>query len=227
MAVAEINAPPRQNRVDPFGDLHARPERGLFTGNRGCLVDQDRAMARHHRGNLWIVCALKYKDWRAPLDQPGHWTPLFFLDDAVALAAGHRPCGLCRRSAYDSYRWGVARSLRLEKPPSAEQLNRMLATERLRRGRGMARTGDRLTWEADLAYLPPGTVVLSEDGQPLLVTPDALYEFHFSGWRFAGPREGGTVKVLTPRTSVRALQNGFVPVLHDSAATTPHTAPRR
>lgn len=178
-------------------------------------------MVRHHRGNLWIVCALQYKDWRAPLEQPGHWTPLFFLDEAVALAAGHRPCGLCRRAAYDSYRWAVARSLGLEKPPSADQLNRMLAVERLRRGRGIERAGDRETWIARLTSLPDGTVVLSDERRPTLVRPGAMYEFEFAGWRYAGALEDREVSVLTPPTSVRALQNGFMPVLHESARQIP------
>jgi len=209
---------PRRNRVDPFGDLQARPERGMFTGNRGCLVDEANAMVRHHQGRLWIICVLSYKGWKSPLDQPRHWTPLFFLDEAVALAAGHRPCGLCRRPAYDSYRKGVARALGIEESPTADQLNRMLAAERLAPGRGMERAGDRLTWHADLASLPDGTVILAE-GRPLLVRPNALYEFGFGGWTYTGPHEDGKVAVLTPPTSVRALQNGFSAVLHQSAST--------
>lgn len=175
-------------------------------------------MVRHHQGRLWITCLLTYKDWKSPLDRPRHWTPLFFLDEAVALSAGHRPCGLCRRPAYDSYRWAVARSLGLDEPPSADRLNRMLAAERLGPGRGMKRAGDRLTWSADLAELPDGTVILSE-GRTLLVRPDALYEFGFGGWTYAGPRDDRRVSVLTPPTSVRALQNGFSAVLHQSAST--------
>ena len=95
---------PRRNRVDPWGDLHATSSRGAFTGNRGCLVDDERTLVRHHRGTLWIACVTEYGDWRHPLDAPHRWTPVFFLDDAVALAAGHRPCGLCRRDAYLAYR---------------------------------------------------------------------------------------------------------------------------
>ena len=98
---------PRRNRVDPWGDMHAAHERGLFTGNRGCLVDDDRAIVRHHRGSLWIICRTEFRDWRHPLDAPHRWTPLFFLDDAVALAAGHRPCALCRRDDYLAYRSAV------------------------------------------------------------------------------------------------------------------------
>ncbi len=178
-------------------------------------------MVRHHRGRLWIICALRYKDWRSPLDRPGRWTPLFFLDEAVALAAGHRPCGLCRRRAYDTYRWGVARSLGVAEPPTADRLNAMLSAERLAPGRGMQRATDRLTWSADLASLPDGTVILSKESQPMLVRREATYEFDFGGWRYVGPSQDGIVEVLTPRTSVGALKNGFVPVIHDSAATAP------
>ena len=98
----------RRNRVDPWGDLHADPARGMLTGNRGCLVDDDRRVVRHHKSStLWITCLLRFKDWRHPLDQPHVWTPLFFLDDAVALAAGHRPCATCRRDDYVAYRDAV------------------------------------------------------------------------------------------------------------------------
>ena len=100
---------PRRNRVDPWGDLHAARGRGLFTGNRGCLVDDGGEVVRHHRSSLWIACLTSYRGWRWPLADPGRWTPIFFLDDAVALAAGHRPCGLCRRDDHRSYRDAVGR----------------------------------------------------------------------------------------------------------------------
>jgi hypothetical protein len=89
---------PRRNRVDPWGDLHAVRARGLFTGNRGCIVDEREQVVRHHRSStLWITCLTEFRDWRVPLARPNRWTPIFFLDDAVALAAGHRPCATCRR----------------------------------------------------------------------------------------------------------------------------------
>src|SRR6185312_9120230 len=76
---------PLPNRVDPFGALHAVPERGGFTGNRGCLVDDDGRFVRHHRGNLWIICRTAFRGRRVGLTRPRRWTPLFFLDDAVGL----------------------------------------------------------------------------------------------------------------------------------------------
>jgi hypothetical protein len=207
---------PKRNRVDPFGDLHAVSARGMFTGNRGCLVDEEGRLARHHRGQLWIICVTTYRDWLSPLDQPGHWTPLFFLDEAVGLAAGHRPCGLCRRDAHASYRAAVTRGLGRDRPVPAVELNRMLAAERLQRGRGLVRAGDRKLWSADIGDLPRGAVVV-ESNRPSLVTDQHLFVFDFAGWRDPRPRpESGQVRVLTPPTTVLALHNGFVPVLHSS-----------
>lgn len=208
---------PRLNRVDPFGDLHATPERGLLTGNRGCLVDDDRNVVRHHHGNLWISCVTTYKDWRSPLDQPRHWTPLFFLDDAVALAAGHRPCGLCRREQHASYQKAVGAGLGRAETVSATELNRLLASERLSRGRGLARAGDRLPWDMAAHLVPDGAVVV-RDGAPHLVVGDRLLAFHFAGWRSPQARPAtGDLLVLTPPTSTLALSNGFQPLLHPSA----------
>jgi hypothetical protein len=202
---------PLRNRVDPYGDLHAVAARGMFTGNRGCLVDRAGATVRHHRGNLWITCVLEFRGRRAGLTRPNRWTPLFFLDDAVALAAGHRPCGECRHADYCAYRDAVGSDLR------APDLNRLLAAQRLRRGRGLVRGGDRPTWTARSADVPDGAVVLA-DG-PRLVLGARLHAFSFDGWRDPVPRSAGELTVLTPPTSVLALVRGFAPRLHPSAPT--------
>ncbi len=208
---------PRRNRVDPWGDLHAVGERGLLTGNRGCLVDGDGVVARHHRGDLWIACVTKYRNWRSPLAAPAHWTPIFFLDDAVALAAGHRPCGLCRRSAYQSYQQAVTVGTSATVMVRASELNGLLRTERLRRGRGIDRATDRKLWTVEVDCLPDGTVVLDHEGAPCLLLEDRMMSFAFGGWRLpqARPRQG-RIRVLTPPTSVTALANGFSPELHPS-----------
>ena len=174
-------------------------------------------MARHHRGDLWITCVTEYRNWRHQVDAPRTWTPIFFLDDAVALAAGHRPCGLCRRPEYHAYREAVARTGAVSSPGAA-RLNRLLATERLRRGRGLDRAADRITWTATLEVLPRGTIILDPGRRPSLVIDDRLMSFTFSGWVDPRPRpHGGTVEVLTPPTSVAAMRHGFEPVLHPSA----------
>ena len=174
---------PRRNRVDPWGDLHAVHSRGLFTGNRGCLVDDLGRLTRHHKGSLWITCQLQYADWQHPLEAPRVWTPLFFLDDAVALAAGHRPCGFCRRADYLAYRDGVTVPIVSGDPLLAADLNRRLASERLQRGRGLNRAQDRIVWTSDLDSLPAGTVILHpKTRQPLLVTDRYLQPFTHEGW---------------------------------------------
>lgn len=208
---------PRRNRIDPWGDLHAVAPRGLFTGNRGCVVDDEEQVVRHHGSALWITCLTEFRGWRWPLARPRRWTPLFFLDDAVALAAGHRPCATCRRPAYLAYRDAVTRATQTARPLLAAELNRRLNAERLQRGRGLERAGDRITWAAPFAELPDGTVVVGADGRCKLVFGSRLLTFAFSGWEAPERRPGqGAARVLTPPTSVAALAHGFQPVLHPS-----------
>ena len=107
---------PRQNRVTPLGELIADPARGLVYGNRGCLHDGAGRIRRRYNGKRWIACRLSFRGWhRAPLMQPGRFTELFFLDEATAFAAGHRPCALCRREDYDRFVGYVAPD-----PPGAD-----------------------------------------------------------------------------------------------------------
>lgn len=222
---------PRRNRVDPWGDLVAHPARGLFTGNRGCLVDDEERVVRHHAARAWITCRLRFRDWRVGLARPGRWTPLFFLDDAVALAAGHRPCGTCRREDHVAYREAVAASTRPSRGAAtgagatgqptgrllASEIDRRLAEERLGPGRGLDRAGDRRLRPGRLDDLPPGAVVLGEGRLPSLWTGDSLRAFGFTGWGPPQPPSLAEVEVLTPPTSVSALAHGFVPRLHPSA----------
>lgn len=209
---------PRRNRVDPWGDLVAHAARGLFTGNRGCVVDDRENVVRHHGTNLpWITCRLEFRGRKVGLARPNRWTPLFFLDDAVALAAGHRPCGECRREAYQAYRDGVTLAARRQKPLTATDLNRRLADERLRPGRGLDRAADRKLWRETPDRLPTGSVVLDAEGRPCLWTGVALRPFGFEGWGAPEPVPEGPVDVLTPPTSVAALAHGFEPELHPTA----------
>ena len=205
---------PRRNRVDPWGDLHAVTDRGGLTGYRGCVVNDVEQVVRHHAGTLWITCVLRYRDHRSPLAAPRRWTPLFFLDDAVALAAGHRPCAQCRRAEYRDYRDAVTSSLGLPAPLRSTELDARLNAERLRRGRGLDRARDRITWQAPYAALPDGAVVVDRTEVPLLVRGDELRPFTFAGW---GPPivrpSTGTATVLTPPTSFSALSYGFEPSL--------------
>jgi hypothetical protein len=200
--------------VDPWGDLHAVAPRGLLTGNRGCVVDDHERVVRHHGSSLWISCLTKFRDWRWPLARPRRWTPLFFLDDAVALAAGHRPCATCRPAEYAGYRDAVTRAVGARSPLLAWQLNDRLHAERHRRGRGLVRAADRLVWPAPYADLPDGTAVIAPDGSCQLVAGDRLLRFSFDGWVGPSPRpRAGDAQVLTPPTSVAALAHGYRPMM--------------
>src|SRR6476659_1144005 len=125
---------PKRNRVTPYGDILAIDLRGAWLGNRGILHEGEEIVA-FPRHRLWITCELQHKDWRLPQWQPHHFTVLFFHDEAVALAAGHRPCALCRRPAYHAFRaaWVAANGLVDGRTPRAFEMDRRLHAERLLR----------------------------------------------------------------------------------------------
>ncbi len=149
---------PARNRVTPLGEIEAIPLRGAWTGNRG-ILHRGREIVRFHASDLWIVCALEFRGrWREQW-QPGHYTFLFFHDEAVAFAAGHRPCAECRRESYDAYRAAWAEGLSVP-TPSAKQVNRQLHGERIVRG-----THRRRLHQMPWAELPDGAFVLL-DGTP-------------------------------------------------------------
>ena len=115
-----------QNRVTPLGDLIADPARGLVYGNRGCLHDEAGRIRRRYHGKRWIACRLRFRGWyRSPLLQPGRFTELFFLDEATAFAAGHRPCALCRHEDYMRF-VDIWRGLHLG-PVGADAIDALLA----------------------------------------------------------------------------------------------------
>ena len=128
-----------RNRVTPLGDIVALPLRGAFTGNRGCL-HEGRRIVRFHAGDLWIICALSFRGRWNEQWLPRRFTWLFFHDEAVALAAGHRPCGECRHLSYVAYRdaWADATAIRSPNVPAASSASRSMATRctRLQSGAG-------------------------------------------------------------------------------------------
>ncbi len=202
---------PRPNRVTPLGDVVAVPLRGAWCGNRG-ILHKGTEVVRFHAGDLWITCALSFKDWRLPQWEPGHFTLLFFHDEAVSLAAGHRPCALCRRPAYNSYREAVAAMVGSH-PPLARELDRALHAQRLYRGTHRRRLHD-VPW----ADVPDGAFVVHE-GCPALVSSDRLVPWTATGYGAAVPRPGyPTADVITPPTSLAALRGGYQPQVDPSAA---------
>jgi len=205
----------RMNRVPPTGEVVAIPLRGAWMGNRGILHDEESAAAgrvvRHHASNLWITCALSFRGWQAAQWEPHHYTVLFFHDEAVALAAGHRPCALCRRPAFDAYRQSVARHDRAE-PLRAKEIDARLHAERI-----VPRTRTQRRHQVPWADLPDGAFVLVDD-VPYLVRGAALVSWSTSGYREARDRPStGEAVVLTPPTTLAALREGYSPQVDPSA----------
>jgi hypothetical protein len=202
---------PARNRVTPTGDIVAIPLRGAWTGNRGNL-HRGREIVRFHNGNLWIVCALRFKGRHQEQWRPGHYTFLFFHDEAVALAAGHRPCAECRRADYNAYRAAWAAGLGVS-PPAAQDMNRRLHEERI-----VAGTHRRRLHELPWSTLPDGTFVLL-DRTPAVVVGDELVEWTGQGYGRRRPRPGhGSSAVLTPPATVAALRAGYELQIDRSAA---------
>jgi hypothetical protein len=193
---------PARNRVTPLGEIVAIPLRGVWTGNRG-ILHREREIVRFHASDLWITCALRYKDWWHEQWRPHHFTWLFFHDEAVSFAAGHRPCALCRRVAYDGYRDAWSRGLGVD-VPSAKEINRRLHSERIVRGTHTRRF-HALPW----AELPDGAFVLRDDG-PAVVVGDVVRTWGHEGYgeRHARPPRGDA-RVITPPSTVAALQAGY------------------
>jgi hypothetical protein len=206
---------PLQNRVTPLGDLIADPARGLVYGNRGCLHDADGRIRRRYNGKRWIACRLEFRGWkRGALMQPRRFTELFFLDEATAMAAGHRPCALCRREDYARF-VEIWRGLH-PRQVGADAIDAQLHAERL-----TAHGSDRLLHDAELDEFADGAFVVS-DGRPHLVFGE-----HLLGWTRAGyaeriPRQPNTrVQLVTPPSLVSVLRSGWqpvVPFVHPSAA---------
>jgi hypothetical protein len=184
-----------RNRVTPLGDIVAIPLRGAWTGNRGCL-HRGTEIVRFHATDLWIVCALEFRGWHSELFRPGRFTWLFFHDEAVGFAAGHRPCALCRRASYNRYRDALGGL-------SAAEINKQLHGERIVRGTHRRRV-HRVPWRE----LPDGAFVL--DGGPKLVLGDQLVEWTTAGY---GVRERRPVRgdagAITPPSTLAVLRAGY------------------
>ena len=201
---------PLQNRVTPFGEVVADPHRGLFTGNRGIIHDPaTRTLLRKRWSNpAWLICVCEFRGRRRKVMGGRSWTELFFLDEATAFAAGHRPCFYCRRDDANRFRscWeegnGVAGLL-------APDIDAVLHRERFASGKKLH------ALPSPVDRLPDGAMV-ALDGEAFLVVKGRRLRWTFAGYRKTTAQVGGAM-LLTPPSTLRALASGYRPALHPSA----------
>jgi len=202
---------PLQNRVTPTGEIIATPHRGLFTGNRGIIHDPatKTLLKKRWSSQAWITCLCEFRGWRRPVMARRSWTELFFLDEATAFAAGHRPCFFCRRDDAKRFRaaWEAGNGAR---NVSAKAMDAQLHLERLDHG------SKRLhALPMPLAQLPDGAMVQQDDGY-FLVTQGKALLWSPEGY-FQHARVPDRPMLLTPPSTLRAIIAGYQPVLHPTA----------
>jgi len=200
---------PLQNRVTPYGDLVAVEGRGLMMGNRGILHDDEKRIVRSSQVRRWIACVTEYRGIRREIMRPHRWTQLFFLDEATALSAGHRPCAFCRNKDYKLFCtfWKEL----FGGPVGADRIDDQLHGERLDRR-------NKRTYQSNVSALPNGTYV-AMDGAPWLIWKNELLAWSAGAYVARRSRpQAKRVDVLTPRSIVDVLASGYRPMIHPSAA---------
>lgn len=195
---------PLQNRVDPFGNIVAHSARGLLMGNRGCLHDHAGNIVRNSDRAAWITCLPSWPGIRRKLMSPGHYTELFFLDEATALAAGHRPCGNCRPDALTAFKEAWAASQRLSYLPRVTEIDSALR----------AASASELTSEGEI---PDGAMV-DAGGTAVLRWHARWLTWSFNGYTYLQemPAAG---RAITVAPMLAILRAGYTPMVHSSAST--------
>ena len=198
-----------QNRVLPTGEIITDPARGSLTGNRGILHDdQHRLGTRRWTHPHWITCVLQFRGRsRSPMSH-GAYTELFFLDEAVACAAGHRPCAECRNEDFRAFKTAWAKGTGL--PADAGSMDRALHASRVTRDRRQVRHC------TQVAALPDGAFVLHKN-YPHLWLAGYLHAYGTTGYGPLTPPVDTIVTVLTPAPMIAAMGAGFRPRIHLSA----------
>jgi hypothetical protein len=205
---------PLQNRVLPTGEIVAHPAHGMLMGNRGCIHRPDRTLGvTRWRTKMWISCVLDWRGRRRDVMPPGRWTALFFLDEATALAAGHRPCGYCRRADHLWFAESWRAAAGLPKRLKAAEMDVILHAERVE-----SRTRRKITRTVMAGDLPSG-VMIAVRGTTGLWCDGSLLPWSWEGYRgraLVAPETA--VTLLTPPSIVAAIGAGYRPMVHPTAA---------
>jgi hypothetical protein len=213
--IQTVQKHPLQNRMNPFGELIRTTARGFWLGNRGLIHDENQEIIRPFRLKAWITCVLKFKDRQRSVMTPGLYTELFFLDEATAFSAGHRPCAECRRADFNRFKeaWLKGNPLYMYtmKTPIG-QIDEMLHRERINPD------GSKSTYKETLGDLPTGSFI-EYGGKPYMI----IHSNRVMAWAPIGYTDpiyiqpSTAVNVLTPKSVVNAFRAGYLPQIHESA----------
>lgn len=206
---------PLQNRVNPAGVIFAGASRGTFTGNRG-VIHRNKLIIAPFRTKYWITCLLEYKGMKREVMTEKRWTELFFLDEATAFSAGHRPCAFCRHAAFKLFK-----SLWLNANAQIDDLTDQAITtiDHLLHRERIAKDGSKLTWRSPLSDLPDGTIVqLDQSADFFLYVQNKLLKWTEFGYsEVMTARSDQPVTVLTPKSIVLTFAAGYPVGIHPSA----------
>ncbi|MDB5131692.1 MAG: hypothetical protein JWR02_1441 [Mucilaginibacter sp.] len=194
-----------QNRVDPKGNIIATSARGAWLGNRGQLHGRGKTILRPFKHQAWIICLLQFKDRHREVMSPNLWTELFFLDEATAFAAGHRPCFECRREDANRFKAAWLKGnpqYGFDHKVTIGKIDAVIHAERI------AKDGGKVTCEAVGSDLPDG-VFIEIGGEPYLVTGGKIFRWTPFGYEEGLPLPIHVVTVLTPRSVVEAFRAGY------------------
>lgn len=199
---------PLQNRVTPFGEIASNPARGQFMGNRGCIHDDTKQLLKRRWARpAWVTCSLVSNSGnKRTLMTPGKYTELFFTDEAVSFAAGHRPCRQCRYEAYSRFQQAFGKAFpELGPRPSATTMDKALHNSRVDR-----ETRQQKRYEAKLEDLPVGAFfVAQETPSPILKRPEGYQKWSFDSYELISLAHEQAVLVLTPHPAVEAFRAGY------------------
>jgi len=199
-----------QNRVDPQGNIITTSARGAWLGNRGQLHGKGKTILRPFKHKAWIICALQFKNRHRQVMSPGLWTELFFLDEATAFAAGHRPCFECRREDANRFKatWLKGNpGYGFDKKTSINKFDDILQVERV------DANNEKVTFEADINDLPDGTFIKLDD-EHYLISNHLIHHWTPFGYDKTAPFPSSSkVTVLTPKSTVAAFRAGYRPQL--------------
>jgi hypothetical protein len=202
-----------QNRVDPQGEIFITSARGAWMGNRGQLHGAGKTILRPFKLKAWLICLLVFKERNRQVMSPNQYTELFFLDEATAFAAGHRPCFECRRKEYELFKYCWLKGnpeYGFSIKTSIQKIDEILHQER------MDRQGKKQVFDMRLRDLPEGTFILL-NGEPFLVAGEQIHHWTPFGYEKALELPASRqVTVLTPKSTINAFRNGYKPEMHHS-----------